>query len=130
MEGSETPDMFTAVYEFPRMMADWTLNYANSYQNGWSITLMGDEATMILDDAGFSVYKEPWKDNPEPVYKVKMPVPIEPHIQNFLDCIRTRKEPTCPVEIGMKAVAGPHLANLAHKQGKRVKLGADNVTVS
>ena len=43
------------------MMATWTLDYANSYQNGWSITFMGDKGTMILDEYGYKVFAEPWK---------------------------------------------------------------------
>ena len=43
------------------MMANWTLDYANSYQNGWSITFMGDKGTMILDEYGYKVFAEPWK---------------------------------------------------------------------
>src|SRR5215472_12797115 len=36
MTGAETPDAFCAVLEYPDFMATWTLNYANSYENGWS----------------------------------------------------------------------------------------------
>jgi hypothetical protein len=47
------------------------------------------------------------------------------HQQNFLDCIRSRKEPNCTVEIAAAAVAGPHLANVAFLQDRKVKLSAD-----
>ena len=44
------------------------------------------------------------------------------HMQNFLDCIRTRKEPNCPVDVAAEAVAGPHLANIALMQKKEAHL--------
>ena len=44
------------------------------------------------------------------------PVPIESHIQNFLDCVKSRKEPNAPVEVGASAVSAPHLANVAFHQ--------------
>lgn len=113
MKGAEHPDVFSAVFEFPNMMANWTLDYANSYQNGWSITFMGDKGTMILDEYGYKVYAEPWKPDAAPIYEEKAPVPVESHITNFIDCIKSRKEPNCTVEIAARAVAGPHLANLA-----------------
>ena len=50
------------------------------------------------------------------------PVPIETHIQNFLDCIKSRQEPNAPVEVGASAVSAPHLANLAFHQGRRVTM--------
>jgi predicted dehydrogenase len=122
MEGAEHPDVFSAVYEFPRFMATWTLDYANSYHNGWSITFMGDKATMILDEDGYRVHAEPWKRDAPPLYEEQAPVPIESHIQNFLDCMKSRQEPNCTVEIAAQAVAGPHLGNLAMFGNKQAKL--------
>ncbi|MBK9166087.1 MAG: Gfo/Idh/MocA family oxidoreductase [Bryobacterales bacterium] len=122
MLGAETPDVFCAVFEYPQMMATWTLNYANSYHNGWSIQFQGDEGTMIIDDAGYRVWNEPWKDNQEPVERFDAPVPIESHVQNFLDCVRSRQEPNAPVEVGASAVSAPHLANLAYHQKRQVTM--------
>ncbi len=122
MTGAEHPDVFCAAFEFPDYMATWTLNYDNSFQNGWSITFQGDKATMILDEEGYRVFAEPWKRDAAAIYEEKAPVPIEPHIQNFLDCMRSRQEPNCPVEIAAQAVAGPHLANQAFLKGRKVML--------
>ncbi len=125
--GSEAPDVFCAVLEYPQHMVTWTLNYCNSMDNGWSIQFQGDEGTLILDEEGFRIYKEPWarKENRTPIHEVKEAVPIEAHAQNFLDCIRSRQEPTCPVEVGAGAVSGPHLANIAFKRGRRARLSRD-----
>ena len=125
MKGAEHPDVFTAVFEFPQFMATWSLNYDNSYENGWSIMFQGDKATMILDEDGYRVFAEPWKRAAEPLYQEKAPVPIESHIQNFLDCIRSRNEPNCPVHIAAQAVAGPHMANQAFLKGKKMALSSD-----
>jgi predicted dehydrogenase len=96
--GSEVPDVFCAVFEYPKFMATWTLNYANSYDNGWSIQFQGDEGTMIINDAGYQVWKEPWApDNRKPVLSMEAPVPIETHIQN-LDCVKSRQQPNAPVK--------------------------------
>ena len=37
---------------------------------------------------------------------MEAPIPIETHIQNFLDCVKSRKEPNAPVEVGASAVSG------------------------
>jgi len=122
MKGAEHPDVFSAVFEFPNMMANWTLDYANSYQNGWSITFMGDKGTMILDEYGYKVFAEPWKPDSTPTYEERAPVPMEAHITNFMDCMKSRQQPNCTVEIAARAVAGPHLANLALQSKKQAKL--------
>ncbi len=128
MTGSEHPDVFTAVFEYPEFMVTWSLNYDNSYLNGWSITFQGDKATLILDEAGYRVLAEPWKPNAAPLYAEESPVPVESHIQNFTDCLKSRKDPNCTVEIAAAAVAGPHLANIAMLRRAQVRLGPDGVT--
>ena len=77
---------------------------------------------MIIDEAGFRFWKEPWKDNRDPVQTMAATVPIESHIQNFLDCVKSRQEPNATVEVGASAVAAPHLANVAFHQGRQVKM--------
>ena len=121
--GSEVPDVFCAVFEYEKLMATWTLNYCNSYDNDWSIQFQGDEATMIINNAGYRIWKEPVPKNPDPIQTMAAPIPIETHIQNFLDCVRSRHEPNAPVEVGASAVSAPHLANLAYHQDRRVMVG-------
>ncbi|HYM09851.1 MAG TPA: Gfo/Idh/MocA family oxidoreductase, partial [Bryobacterales bacterium] len=55
MTGSETPDCFNATFDYGKMMATWTLNYNNDYQDGWTIFLHGNKGTMVLDNDGFQV---------------------------------------------------------------------------
>ena len=124
----DVPDTFSAVFEYPKFMATWTLCYANSYEDAWKITIQGKKATMVLDDDGYRVYPEIWKRPnipPATMHEFKGGIPTDPHVANFLDCIRSRKEPNAPVEVGHNAVTGPHLANLALKSKCRVTLSED-----
>lgn len=43
-----------------------------------------------------------------------------PHIQNWLDCIKTREKPNADVEIGHRSISVCHLANLARLLGRRL----------
>ncbi|MFN0124716.1 MAG: Gfo/Idh/MocA family oxidoreductase [Blastocatellia bacterium] len=121
----DVPDTFSAVFEYPTFMATWTLCYANSYEDSWKITIQGKKATMVLDDDGYRVFPEVWKRPaipPAPTHEFKGGIPTEPHVANFLACVKSRKEPNAPVEVGHNAVAGPHLANMAFLQKKRAVL--------
>jgi predicted dehydrogenase len=126
---AEVPDVFSAVFEYPGFLATWTLNYCSTYDFDWSVTFQGENATMVLDRTGYKVYKngpalaEPWtqKDKPELIAQEADKDSATVHQQNFLDCIRTRREPNCPVEVAAAAVAGPHMANLAWKEDQKVK---------
>jgi predicted dehydrogenase len=42
------------------------------------------------------------------------------HMQNFLDCMRSRKQPNSPVELANRVLLGAHLANDSFRSGKRV----------
>jgi predicted dehydrogenase len=126
--GAEVPDTFCAVYEYPKFLATWTLTYGNSYHDGWTIIFQGRKGTMELDDRGYRVFAEPWpKDGrqPEPTLEYKGGIPTEPHVENFLECVRSRKEPNAPVEVGHHAVCGPHLANVSLHRKKRAKLNPE-----
>lgn len=129
-KGGDVPDTFSAVYEYPTFLATWTLCYGNSYEDAWKIHLQGKKATMVIDDDGYRVFPEPWQRPnipPKAIHEYKGGIPTEPHVKNFIDCVKSRQEPNAPVEVGHKAVTGPHLANLAMHAQKRVVLGADGM---
>ena len=43
------------------------------------------------------------------------------HGKDFLDCVRSRKQPICDVEIGCRSVTVCHLGNLAYWHHRRLK---------
>jgi predicted dehydrogenase len=46
--------------------------------------------------------------------------PDEKHHRNFIDCIRSRKEPNAPIKQGALSAAMVNLANLSYRSGKKV----------
>jgi hypothetical protein len=46
------------------------------------------------------------------------------HVQNFLECVRTRKEPTAPMRIAFPAALVVQMANLSLRQGRRMRWNA------
>jgi hypothetical protein len=125
----EVPNIFTAVFEYPEFIATWTLDYRSSYDQDWSILFQGEVAAMVLDRRGLRLYKDagisaaPWSQKvpTEPSLDIPETDAPEAHQQNFLDCVRSRQEPNCPVEIAAAAVAGPHMANLAFREERKVR---------
>jgi predicted dehydrogenase len=140
MVGGEAPDAFCATFDYPNFVATFTLNYSNDYQTHWSFEFQGEKATLAINDQGFAVYEEPpmralitrawWNEHSKPVLQAAAPVIDEDHVKNFLECLRSRKEPTAPVEVGASAVAALHLANIAYRERRQAKLAPDGVRVS
>jgi predicted dehydrogenase len=43
------------------------------------------------------------------------------HYQDFVNCVRTRKDPICPVEVGHRSVSVCHLGNIAIRLRRKIK---------
>ena len=52
----------------------------------------------------------------------------EAHIQNFLDCVRSRQRPIADVEIGYRSVSACHVGTIAYRLGRKVRWDAQAET--
>jgi hypothetical protein len=79
------------------------------------------EATLKINRSGFTVHHEgvPVKDNPVIKADSFRDGTID-HLQNFFDCIKTRKEPNAPVEAGVAAARAGQIVNLAYRSAGHV----------
>jgi hypothetical protein len=76
----------------------------------------GTEATIKLDRSGFGVYREGLQSGQNPILSEdSFRDGTIDHVQNFFECLKTRKEPNAPVETGIAAARAGHIANLAYK---------------
>ncbi len=51
------------------------------------------------------------------------------HVRNFLECVRSRKEPISDLESGHRVVTACHLANLSLRLGRSLRWDADKETI-
>ncbi len=51
-------------------------------------------------------------------------------IRNFLDCVKSREEPYCPLEEGHRSTSFAHLANIALEVGGRIEWDADHERIT
>lgn len=51
------------------------------------------------------------------------------HMQNFIDCIISRKRPNCDIEIGHISSAHCHLGNIVHRTGRNLNFNAANESI-
>ena len=47
------------------------------------------------------------------------------HMQNFLECVRSRKTPNCPFEIGFRSAIACRMAVASYRQGREVRWDAE-----
>jgi hypothetical protein len=88
--------------------------------------LDGDKARMDIGREDLKVYMKGVEDEPAIVKKSEKGFgwATDLHVQNFLDCVRTRKTPTAPMKLAFQAALVVQMANLSLKQGRRLKWNA------
>jgi predicted dehydrogenase len=115
----QTPDTMSAALAYPgHAMVEFDCALLG-YLEGGGLVIRGPKAAMRLWRGGFSVYAEVqrYTERPDPTdaileVKSKGDGTVD-HMKNFLECVRTRKAPNAPVEVGVAAARAGHVANLA-----------------
>ena len=98
----------------------------------------GTDAALFVDRIGMELYPEAKLPEPgtprrlrtarEPrMEKIKMnedePTPL--HTKNFVDYLRSRKEPFANIEVGMRATTIGCIGNIAYWTGRKLKWDAE-----
>ncbi|MCH7905773.1 MAG: Gfo/Idh/MocA family oxidoreductase [Armatimonadetes bacterium] len=104
---------FSIDFEYPDGV---TLNCTDAGENG--IRFEGDEGWLFVSRGKIEASDQKIIDDPLPESAPRVYVSND-HAQNFLDCVRTRKETICPAHVGHSSVTVCHLANLSLKLGGR-----------
>ena len=110
----DCPDTVQAAFRYPGFDVVYEGMMCSSIDDG-GLEFRGTEATLKVDRSGMSIYREgvQSKDNPILAERSLRDGTIA-HMQNFFECIKTRKEPNAPVEAGVAAARAGHIGNLAY----------------
>ena len=99
----------------------------------------GAKGTLFADRVGFEVYPEPRGESgpgaAEPAghggglshrtVEVAGEDSTGLHLENFIECVRTRQKPAADVEIGHRSTIVPHLGNIAFRTGRKIRWDAE-----
>jgi len=122
----QAPDTLTAAYEYPgKFMVTFTGAINSSVDDG-GIEFRGSEATLKIDREHMAVYPEggaavPGTLVPEPEILVRSEHDgTIDNINNFLECVRSRKTPNANIHVGFEAARTSWIGNIALKRGMKV----------
>jgi len=94
---------------------------ASSIDDG-GIEFRGTDGTIKLNRSGMSLHREGVHGDQNPVLSEKsFRDGTISHMQNFFDCIKSRKEPNAPVEAGVAAARAGHIGNYAYHHNGQTK---------
>jgi predicted dehydrogenase len=120
-DGREVPDTIAVTLDFPKdIVVTWQSTFSNRhYELGDRI--LGSDGTIEHH------FEEPIQYWPEKVNRpsgeaMKGKTPSQNHMQNWIDCVRSRHVPNAPVELGYASAIAVHMANLSYKKKQRITL--------
>jgi len=135
-----TPDTQQVLYEFDDFSMVWehALGVGRGpFDREHGVALHGENGILIIDRAGWEVLPETTRIKRPRQFKMAG-FPREAvrnddmhlaHVQNFIDCMRSREKPRSDVEIGHNSMIGCHLGNAAVRTGRRVYWDVENERV-
>ncbi len=122
----QCPDTVTACYEYPGdFMVTFTGSINSSVDDG-GIEFRGSEATLKIDREHLAVYPEgapsvPASNAPEPEIFVRSERDgTVDNVKNFLECLRSRKQPNANIHVGFEAARASWIGNMALRRGMKI----------
>jgi predicted dehydrogenase len=119
-ESWQCPDTVQALLRYPGFDVVYEGMMSSSIDDG-GLEFRGTEGTLKINRTGFTVHREsaPAKTNPVVKADSFQDGTID-HMQDFLDCVRSRREPHAPVEAGVSAARAGQIANLAYSKNGQI----------
>jgi predicted dehydrogenase len=117
-DDQQTPETLTVHYQFERLHPveivwehrTWTVHGNEGRTSG--VAFYGEDGTLVLDRGGWKIYdrRDAQGENGSDLDR--------PHLQNFIDCVRTRQRPAAALENVELAESLCHLGVLSYRQGR------------
>jgi predicted dehydrogenase len=116
----DCPDTVQAALRYPGFDVVYEGMMGSSIDDG-GLEFRGLDGTLKINRNSFAVYREGVQGNLNPVVKAdSFRDGTISHMENFFDCVRSRKEPNAPVETGVAAARAGHIANLAYQRNSQI----------
>lgn len=113
----QTPDNVHAILDCGTFVINFNVQFMNGHDSGGA-GYYGTGGTIIHRQQTGVMQHVDTKGNV--VEEWKTPGEGQVHMDNFLECVRSRKQPNSPVGVAHKVLAGAHLANMSFRSGKRI----------
>jgi len=118
-DGRTAPDTINVLLEYPN---DWTATFEATLSpgiKGAAVEMCGTEGKLFITRSHFEFLSAEKGAKPV-VVKSERDQTID-HVENFLDCMRTRKLPNGDVYIGHRSAMASHLGNISYVQKRRLR---------
>ena len=120
-DGRTAPDTINVLLQYP---GDYTATFEATLApgiTGAAVEICGTEGRLFIDRSHFEFFPA-GRGAQSTVVKVEAgPDPLtQAHVNNFLDCVKSRKLPNGDVLIGHRSAQASHLGNISYMQKRRL----------
>ena len=122
-DDQETPDTQTTTWEFPGTCIAYEHRiWSNHGTEGelFGIAFYGEKGTLIIGEKGWRV------EQGDGAHGKASADGQARHVQNFLDCVKSRQKPDADIETGHLSTRLCHLGNIAFRTGKKLTFDAEH----
>jgi predicted dehydrogenase len=126
-DDQEVPDTQIATYEFPHACLVWEHRMWSKHgteKMGFGIAFYGEKGTLLVDARGYRIEDPDSPGKPFESEPAASAGSAGSHIQNFLDCLKSRERPNADIEIGHLSTRLCHLGNIAWRVGRKLTFDA------
>jgi predicted dehydrogenase len=122
----EAPDTVSTTIEFPTFTCAHLGTYVSKVDDG-GLEFRGELGTLKIDRARLAFYKDdaPYAKGtltPEPEILIQSKADGSiAHLQNWIDCVRSRQKPNAHIRVAHQAARTSHIANASLKARKPVR---------
>ena len=128
-DGRTAPDTINVLLEYPN---EWSATFEGTLApgiQGAAVEIAGTEGRLYIDRRKFEFHPADANPRdgvePEPTIVPFEGNMTEDHVNNFIDCVRSRKRANGDVWIGHRSAQASHLGNIAYLQKRRLKFDPD-----
>jgi predicted dehydrogenase len=132
-DGRTAPDTIAVTLEYPK---EWTATFEATLApgaRGEAIEFYGTNGQLYIHRGGYTYTPRGLPKNAPPGSKPGDPVSVKPqtnmqqnHVQNFVDCMRSKKTPNSNVVDGHRSAVASHLGNIAYLKKRRITMELKN----
>ena len=122
-DGRTAPDTISVLLEYPQ---DWLASFEATLapgKQGAAVEMVGTEGRLYIDRSRYE-YTPAGRNATPVVVQAEGDMNVD-HVNNFLDCMRSRKRPNGDVWIGHRSAQASHLGNIAYLEKRRIKFDPD-----
>jgi predicted dehydrogenase len=122
----EPPDTMDVSMRLDGLLFTWSSAFGNHHYGETNDVVGGTKGTLVRREDGSVRYvpERGGRSGSKPAATASDEGETHLHMQNFMDCVRSRKQPNCPLEIGFRSAIACQMAVKSYREGRTVRWDA------